>query len=220
MTGDDDLTIDGPLVRNIGLGIEGRPSMTASGSEGGLNVKGMKRSRGMSLGVEGCSSTSEGSNRGRQASTSSGMSGEDNGVSAMHAPDDPVAQRFREERMERQIRTTLALLQTFHANSCFQLSRLAELMSPVTGGASGMAATGELVDVPSIAETPNPSTPTLLDNDVIYLTPRDVLSFELGPLSSLDARYLEWLGEEYGGGKKVVVRRGWKDLLGVLLGFG
>lgn len=220
LTGDDDLTIDGPLVRNIGLGIEGRPSMAASGSEGGLNVKGMKRSRGMSLGVEGGSSASEGSSRGRQASTSSGMSGEDNGVSAMHAPDDPVARRFREERMERQIRTTLALLQTFHANSCFQLSRLAELMSPATGGASATAATGELVDVPSIAETPDPSTPALLDNDVIYLTPRDVLSFELGPLSSLDARYLEWLGEEYGGRKKVVVRRGWKDLLGVFLGFG
>ncbi|KAI6145014.1 hypothetical protein BKA82DRAFT_652193 [Pisolithus tinctorius] len=219
LTGDDDLTIDGPLVRNIGLGIEGRPSMVANGIEGSPNVKGMKRSRGMSLGVGGGSSASESSSRGRQASTGSGMSIEDNGI-AMHAPDDPVARRFREERLERQIRTTLALLQTFHANTCFQLSRLAELTSPATGRASAMATTGQLVDVPSIAETPDPSTPALPDTNVIYLTPRDVLSFELGPFSSLDARYLEWLGEEYGGGKKVVVKRGWKDLLGVLLGFG
>ncbi|KAI6015220.1 hypothetical protein F5J12DRAFT_816708 [Pisolithus orientalis] len=219
LTGDDDLTIDGPLVRNIGLGIEGRPSMVSNGIEGSPNVKGMKRSRGMSLGVGGGSSASESSSRGRQASTGSGMSIEDNGI-AMHAPDDPVARRFREERLERQIRTTLALLQTFHANTCFQLSRLAELTSPATGRASAMATTGQLVDVPSIAETPDPSAPALPDTNVIYLTPRDVLSFELGPFSSLDARYLEWLGEEYGGGKKVVVKRGWKDLLGVLLGFG
>lgn len=219
LTGDDDLTIDGPFVRNIGLGIEGRPSMVANGIEGSPNVKGMKRSRGMSLGVGGGSSASESSSRGRQASTGSGMSIEDNGI-AMHAPDDPAARRFREERLERQIRTTLALLQTFHANTCFQLSRLAELTSPATGRASAMATTGQLVDVPSIAETPDPSTPALPDTNVIYLTPRDVLSFELGPFSSLDARYLEWLGEEYGGGKKVVVKRGWKDLLGVLLGFG
>lgn len=219
LTGDDDLTIDGPLVRNIGLGIEGRPSMVSNGIEGSPNVKGMKRSRGMSLGVGGGSSASESSSRGRQASTGSGMSIEDNGI-AMHAPDDPVARRFREERLERQIRTTLALLQTFHANTCFQLSRLAELTSPATGRASAMATTGQLVDVPSIAETPDPSAPALPDTNVTYLTPRDVLSFELGPFSSLDARYLEWLGEEYGGGKKVVVKRGWKDLLGVLLGFG
>ncbi|KAI5984480.1 hypothetical protein EDC04DRAFT_2873872 [Pisolithus marmoratus] len=175
LTGDDDLTVDGPLVRSIGLGIEGRPSLVTNESDGSPNCKGDEEIWG---------------------------------------------HRFREERMEKQIRTTLALLQTFHGNTCFQLSRLAELTSTATGRASATAATGQLVDVPSIAETPDPSAPAMPDNDVIYLTPRDVLSFELGPFSALDARYLEWLGEEYGGGKRVVVRRSWKDLLGVLLGFG
>ena len=46
------------------------------------------------------------------------------------------------------------------------------------------------------------------------------MSFELGPFSGLDARFVEWLGEEYGGGTRVLVRRGWKDLVGLILGFG
>ena len=46
------------------------------------------------------------------------------------------------------------------------------------------------------------------------------MSFELGPFSGLDARFVEWLGEEYGGGTRVLVRRGWKDLVGLVLGFG
>ena len=58
------------------------------------------------------------------------------------------------------------------------------------------------------------------DADVIYITPKDMLAFELGPLSSLDGRYLEWLADEYGGGARFVVKRGWKDLFGVLFGFG
>ena len=48
------------------------------------------------------------------------------------------------------------------------------------------------------------------------LTPRDVLELELGPLSTLDAEFVEWLAEEYGGGVRVSVRRGWRDVLGLV----
>ncbi|KAJ2988251.1 hypothetical protein NUW54_g9171 [Trametes sanguinea] len=60
---------------------------------------------------------------------------------------------------------------------------------------------------------------TLLSRTVLF-TPKDVMSFELGPFSGLDARFVEWLGEEYGGGMRVLVKRGWKDLFGLILGFG
>ena len=53
---------------------------------------------------------------------------------------------------------------------------------------------------------------------VVYLTPRDILAFELGPFSGFDARYLKWLADEYG--VKVVVKRGWKDLLSAVFGYG
>ena len=41
---------------------------------------------------------------------------------------------------------------------------------------------------------------------MVYLTPKDILAFELGPFSGFDARYLKWLADEYG--VKVVVKRG------------
>jgi hypothetical protein len=84
----------------------------------------------------------------------------------------------------REARTTLALLQTFHAQTRFLLSRLA----------------------------------TVLPTAQAQLTPRDLLVLALGPLSSLDARFVEWLAEEYAGGARVSVRRGWRDLLGGLVG--
>ena len=42
--------------------------------------------------------------------------------------------------------------------------------------------------------------------------------FEVGPFSGLDARFVEWLEEDSGGGTRVLVRRGWKDLVGLVLG--
>ncbi|KAI9462067.1 hypothetical protein HD554DRAFT_2127912 [Boletus coccyginus] len=109
------------------------------------------------------------------------------------------------ERRERQLLTTLALLQTFHANTCFQLSRLASLVPPPLPTT--------LVDISSSGSPPP-------DAEVVYVTPKDILSFELGPLSSLDARYLEWLADQYGGGARFVVKRGWRDLFSDLFGFG
>ncbi|KAG6373655.1 hypothetical protein JVT61DRAFT_6320 [Boletus reticuloceps] len=198
---DDDLSLGGAYMRNLGMGIEGRPSLSS-----GPNVKGMRKSGGMSL-VSGHtnapsqSSSSSGVQR-RQASSSSGFTSV-----SMPRLSEPQSgggiDQTLHERRERQLLTTLALLQTFHANSCFQLSRLASLIPqpPTT-----------LVDVPSSRPSP--------DVEVIYVTPKDILSFELGPLSSLDTRYLEWLADEYGGGAQFVVKRGWKDLFGVLFGFG
>ncbi|KAA1473316.1 hypothetical protein DENSPDRAFT_902320 [Dentipellis sp. KUC8613] len=54
----------------------------------------------------------------------------------------------------------------------------------------------------------------------VVLTPRDIAAFELGPLSSVDARFLEWLVAEYAGGRAVVVKKGWRDIFGLLFGFG
>ena len=95
--------------------------------------------------------------------------------------------------LARQVRTTRALLGIFHAHSDFLAERLSALLEDAS---------------------PAPAA--------LVLTPRDVMALELGVLSDLDARFLEWLAErnDKSGGRKVVVRRGWKDLLGVLLGFG
>jgi hypothetical protein len=53
----------------------------------------------------------------------------------------------------------------------------------------------------------------------VYLTPKDIISLGLGPLSSSDAKYLEWLGAEYGEGVKIIVRKGWRDFFGLAFGY-
>ncbi|KAG1820030.1 hypothetical protein EV424DRAFT_1403194 [Suillus variegatus] len=177
LEGDDDLTVDGTFVRNLGMGIEGCPG-------GSPNSKGMRRTSGMTWPVG-----NTGVDR-RQPSSSSAATRSMPQLCNNGNDTDPETN----ERHDRQILTTLALLQTFHANTSFQLSRLVDLLPSVTSG------------------TPETS--------VIYITPKDMVSFELGPLSSLDARYLEWLADEYGAGSQIVVKRGWKDLFGMIFGFG
>ena len=66
----------------------------------------------------------------------------------------------------------------------------------------------------------DPTRGVTLPADTRQLTPKDVMSFELEPFSGLDARYAEWLWDEYGCGTSVLVRTGWKDLVGLILGFG
>jgi hypothetical protein len=79
--------------------------------------------------------------------------------------------RARREEMRMRVRhlksrTTLALLQTLHAQPRFWVERLIVLLpAPVEGE-------GEMV---------------------VELTPRDMLELELGPLSILDAHSAEWL---------------------------
>jgi hypothetical protein len=108
--------------------------------------------------------------------------------------DGDEGQEGREEdavlRRHRKSRTTLALLQTLHAQTHFWVERFTALL-PVPDEEDGEMA--------------------------VELTPRDVLELELGPLSTLDAQFVEWLAEEYGGGVRVSVRRGWRDVLGLVL---
>jgi hypothetical protein len=99
-------------------------------------------------------------------------------------------------RRNGQIMTALAILQTFHAHISFQLSVLESILTR-QDSSSTSAGSGETV---------------------VYLTPKDILAFELGPFSGSDARYLKWLADEYG--VKIVVKRGWKDLLGAIFGYG
>ncbi|KAH9027393.1 hypothetical protein EDB85DRAFT_2148534 [Lactarius pseudohatsudake] len=77
----------------------------------------------------------------------------------------------------RQACTTLALLQTFHPQKRFLLSRLATVLPPTASTVSDA-----------------------------QLTRRDFLALALGPLSSRDARFVEWLAEVYPGGARVSVR--------------
>jgi len=116
---------------------------------------------------------------------------------------------------DRQRRTTLALLQTFHAQTRFWLSRLATLLPPhyTATSTSGELRTNELGGAEG-------ETGEQDEVAVVQLAPRDVLELELSPLSSLDAHFVEWLVEEYGAGSgmrvSVSVGRGWRDLLGLV----
>ena len=180
LEGDDDLSVGGSYVRNLGMGIEGRPAAPSdldrevSGASG--SSKAIKRSSGISV-------WSKFTNR--------------------DANDRPIQLESDEEdarlrKREQQILLTLALLQTFHAHTTNLLSKLSyHLPSALAPSSSGS----------------NLST--------IYLSPRDLYAFELGPLSGLDAQFIEWLGEEYGSpvGVRVIVRRRWKDLAKLVLGF-
>jgi hypothetical protein len=113
----------------------------------------------------------------------------------------------------RQSRTTLALLQTFHAQTRFWLSRLASRLPPAPQPEHDSTSTEADAD----ADTDADSEMTV----EVQLTPRDVVELELSPLSTLDARFVEWLGEEYGyGSTRVTVRRGWRDFLGLVFAMG
>jgi hypothetical protein len=156
LEGDDDLTLDSTYVRNVGMGIEGRPNVGGSGSV-------MRR-----------------------------FSNNDETHTLNTNTDAEEIVRRRNGR----IMTALAILQTFHAHISFQVSVLENMLARQDSSSSS-AGSGETV---------------------VYLTPKDILAFELGPFSGFDARYIKWLADEYG--VKVVVKRGWKDLLSAIFGYG
>ena len=197
LEGDDDLAVEGSYTRNLGMGLEGLSSPSATGNlnsntSSGCSTPSKKFRRSIrSSHLTRKPTASKATLDTREVDISTVFSSSD--VPLEQLPLDPEARR------DRHIRTTLALLQTFHVNTCFQLSRVQAILARHTNGADS----GESVE------------------GVVYLTPRDVLSFELGPLSSFDARYLEWLFAEYARGTKVVVKRGWRDLFELVIpGYG
>ncbi|KAF8628176.1 hypothetical protein AX15_004057 [Amanita polypyramis BW_CC] len=180
LEGDDDLTLTGSYIRNRGMGIEGGPSVNSTGGIGSSSSlgRGTKRTSAMSW-----SSSRNGTfARSREMSSSSAITSES--ISIVNDFDEA------RERQDKQLLTTLALLQTFHAHTTFHLSILESLLPEDWSSGS-----------------------------VLYLAPKDVLTFELGPLSGNDARYLEWLTYEYAAGTQLVIKRGWRDLLNIIFGY-
>jgi hypothetical protein len=184
LEGDDDLSLHSTYVRNLGMGIEGRP-MPASGSTLSPPISTSKAGK-RSSGTNGKAAVT--------AASVSGVSGSGKARQVSSSEDDFLEGNSNQERRDGQLLTTLALLQTFHAHTAFQVSVLETLLPKGLGSEAG--------------------------ESTVYLNPKDILLFELGPLSGLDARYLEWLASEYAGGIKVIIKRGWKDLLAIILGYG
>ncbi|KAJ7186505.1 hypothetical protein C8R46DRAFT_980782 [Mycena filopes] len=186
-------------VRSVGMGIEGGPKVSASASGTGLSRKNTRRSSGMSWSSGRATVTS--------TSPGPGSSAKGKGLPAADEQEDEdlddgeeMAETARGRR-DGQILTTLSLLQTLHAHTAFQLSTLERFLpSPQTNAASHQ---------PLDSGAPG----------VIALSSKDMSAFELGPMSGMDARYLEWIASEYGGGAPVVIRRGWKDILGAIFGY-
>lgn len=177
LEGDDDLTMSGSYVRNVGMGIEGGPKATASGGIGN---------------TVGSSSSSRVQHRLSSSSKATSRSGRSRTRQASPVERDEFAQQGHNDS---QVLTTMALLQTFHAHISFQLSVL-ETFLP-----KGISHMGPEAD------------------RTLSLTPKEILAFELGPLSSFDAKYLEWIVAEYASGHRLVIKRGWRDLFGVIFGY-
>lgn len=204
-------------MRNLGMGIEGRPFDALAG----LTSKSTRRASAVSWSsgkatIVGIPSTQPFTSTKSSSSANRPALGEGSGDVGLGTEIELIEDLVTRRRMT-QVSTTMALLQTFHAHTSFQLSVLEDLFrqrdaksnfSPTTSG-------------PFPSET-GTSNGVLQDvENTLTLTPRDILSFELGPFSSLDAKYLEWLATEYTvDGVNVVVRRGWRDLLGFIFGYG
>lgn len=208
-------------VRNVGMGIEGRPV----DSLGGVTSKSTRRASAVSWssGKATVVGTASGNGKARQGSTSTmpGPSamrhvGEEGEAVALTGLGPEQLRDLEEEPrgVSSQVNTTMALLQTFHAHTAFQLSVLENLLSQ------------RGVKLPYASTNNNNNgdsggTGIATTNQVVSLTPKDIVAFELGPFSSLDARYLEWLAAEYAGDQvKVIVKRSWRDLLGAIFGYG
>ncbi|KAI0764228.1 hypothetical protein BD413DRAFT_196727 [Trametes elegans] len=216
LEGEDDLTLrtrSTPYIRNIGQGIEGRPAgNTLPAGLGNLTPRALRRASTMSAWTWAGAKNSDAQEQQPRTTVAApapstgmttGIPGERTNVPEPTAPASAAAVA----RRERQVLTTLALLDAFHANTTAVLSRLATLLQ--------LRKAQQVT--PRRAESDGAAACAL---QTVLFTPKDVMSFELGPFSGLDARFVEWLGEEYGGGQRVLVKRGWKDLVGLILGFG
>lgn len=182
-------------VRNVGMGIEGRSAPTTPiVQEDGMLLqrtpKAARRASGSSVWTWASARGTLGGNNIATSSSKARMgSGDDD------TPEDGEPSTKRSQ----QVATTLALLQTFQANTDSLLARLAELLPERSAHSHNMA---------NVAGS----------GPAVVLTPKDLMSFDLGPLSGLDGRFVEWLVEVYGNGARVIVRRSWRDVVALLFG--
>ena len=134
-----------------------------------------------------------------------------------------------EERQKQNAQTTLSLLQAFNSNTLFWLSALREILPPPSALSSPISLsprsnTGKRYQrLPSEEIRPSVSEEDEEDIEVITISARDMLTLELGILSDLDSKFVEWLAEAegYSGpsiGRKIVVKRTWQDVLGIVFG--
>lgn len=115
----------------------------------------------------------------------------------------------------READVALALLRAFHAHSARLLARLADTLAPHLPTHQQQQQRGKQKQKKAVV--------------VVTLTPKDLVALDLGPLSTTDARFVEWLADAWfvGGGApqqqqntRVVVRRArWRDVVGVVFGF-
>lgn len=218
LEGDDDLTINGPAatssagasastggsyVRNVGMGIEGRPveGVPTSKSARRASAPSWSSGRATVTSTPPLGATPKG--KAKQAFESTSAAPVDAPSVGDSDPNAYVLSEIEERETARRdatILTAMAVLQTFHAHTLFQLSVLEDVLSKQGALPSSSAArAGERV---------------------VTLTPKEIVAFELGPLSGFDVRYLEWIVQEYAGdGLKLVIKRGWKDLFGAIFGY-
>lgn len=191
-------TVDGNMANWGQVRLEGDDDLSVGGSyvrSLGMGIEGRPAAPSdLDRELSGVSGSSKATRRVSGMSAWSKFTGRDTNDRPTQLGSDEEDARLR--KREQQTLLTLALLQTFHAHTINLLSKLSCYL-------------------------PRTPVPAAGDNlSTIYLSPRDLYAFELGPLSGLDAQFIEWLGEEYGSrvGVRVVVRRGWKDLARLVLG--
>lgn len=181
-------------VRNVGMGIEGRPGGSElTGQEDGTPLQRMPKSARRASGSSVWTWTA-----GRGTFTAPSSSSQKARKASPEA-DSSEEREWTAAKRAMQVDLTLALLQTFQANTDALLARLGELLPERTAHSHN-------------ASNAVGSAPALV------LTPKDLMSFDLGPLSGLDGRFVEWLVEVYGNGARVVVRRSWRDVVALIFG--
>ncbi|KAF8175503.1 hypothetical protein K438DRAFT_1847819 [Mycena galopus ATCC 62051] len=198
LEGDEDLSlralgadVAASPVRSVGMGIEGGPQVGAGSSGSGLTRMTTRTTRRSSA-----MSWSSGKATMTTSPSSSSAKLKAKGVSGGETQptaldDEDTGTTYDTARRDGQILTTLSLLQTLQAHTAFQLSTLQALL------------------------------PKDEDADkVVTFTSKDMTAFELGPMSGMDARYLEWFALEYGGCASVVIKRGWREMVGAIFGYG
>ena len=198
LDGDDDLSLNGgAYMRNLGMGIEGGPPVAAgSASQSAVNGDGLTPTRSTNRGMKRTSGMSWSSGKATVVIPSSVADGsaKSRQASMSTTVENGGVDEDCEGTRDGQVLTTLSLLQTLHAHTLFQLSVLESFI------------------LCSLSQSES-------EVEAVYLTPKDIGAFELSPLSAFDAKYLEWLALEYAGTTQVVVKRGWRDLLGAIFGY-